>query len=308
MEAPIGLLIPPACRDEVLGDLYQRYAGPRQYLLDALHTVPLVIASRVRRTTDPAVLLIEALALYLSFLLGAWYIDRALLAAQWGLWRLAIPAAAALLAMVLRDAYATPGIRSRWEAVLRPAVLAGPPVVDRAVGRRLEYPAGLHLADGVSAGGRSAARRGRTAVLATIHNRSPEAPTTSRRLCRRDRGGGHSALAHPAFIPARSSPLDCACRVLLQALHEKLANRQLPRDFLDRPPSPAADRLQLQMRLLFRHAMQALQNRLGPRHQLPLRDLFFQLPRHLFERLRQLAGTQYALHMPLDHIERTIAP
>jgi hypothetical protein len=62
IEAPIGLLIPPACREEVLGDLYQRYAGPRQYLLDALRAVPLVIASRVRRTTDPAVLLIEALA------------------------------------------------------------------------------------------------------------------------------------------------------------------------------------------------------------------------------------------------------
>jgi preprotein translocase subunit Sec61beta len=125
MEVPIGILIPPACREEVLGDLYERYAGPLHYILDALRAVPLVIASRIRRTTDPAMFLMEALALYLSFLVGAWYIDRALLAEQWGLWRLAIPVGLALTVMVLRDAYARPGIRSRWEAVLRPVLGVG---------------------------------------------------------------------------------------------------------------------------------------------------------------------------------------
>lgn len=123
IEAAVGPLIPPASREEVLGDLYQRYAGPRRYLLHAVRTVPLVILSRVRRTTDPAVLLMEALALYLSFLVAAWYIDRVILGDQWGLWRLAIPVAAALAAMVLRDAYATPGIKSRCEAALRRPVL-----------------------------------------------------------------------------------------------------------------------------------------------------------------------------------------
>jgi hypothetical protein len=124
IEIPIGLLIPPACREEVLGDLCERYTGPGQYLLDAVRAVPLVIVSRVRRTTDPAVLLIEALALFLSFLVGAWYIDRDLLAGQWGLWLLTIPVAVALAAMVLRDAYAA-GIRSCWEAVLRPVLGVG---------------------------------------------------------------------------------------------------------------------------------------------------------------------------------------
>jgi hypothetical protein len=122
VEALIGLLIPPACREEVLGDLYQRYAGPRQYILDALRAVPLVILSRIRRTTDPAVCLMEALALCLSFLVAAWYIDPVLLSGQRGIWRLAMPVGAALLAMVLRDAYAPPGIKSRWEAGLRPVL------------------------------------------------------------------------------------------------------------------------------------------------------------------------------------------
>jgi hypothetical protein len=120
IEAVIGLLIPPACREEVLGDLYERYVGLPQYIFDAMRAVPLVILSRVRRTTDPAICLTEALALYFSFLVGSWYVNRALLAEQWGLWRLAIPVAVALSAMVLRDAYSVPGTRSRWEAVLRP--------------------------------------------------------------------------------------------------------------------------------------------------------------------------------------------
>ena len=54
IEPAIGLLIPPACREEVLGDLYQRYVGLPQYIFDAMRAVPLVILSRVRRTTDPA--------------------------------------------------------------------------------------------------------------------------------------------------------------------------------------------------------------------------------------------------------------
>jgi hypothetical protein len=125
IEVLLGFLIPPACREEVLGDLYERYAGSPQYILDALRAVPLVIVSRVRRTTDPAVLLMEALSLCLSFLVGAWYVDRAFLVDRWGLWRLAIPVAAVLLAMVLRDAYAAPGSRPRWEAALRPVLGAG---------------------------------------------------------------------------------------------------------------------------------------------------------------------------------------
>lgn len=50
-EAIIGACLPPACREEVLGDLHERYQSSTQYLLDAFHTIPLVLASQVLRTT-----------------------------------------------------------------------------------------------------------------------------------------------------------------------------------------------------------------------------------------------------------------
>ncbi len=112
VEAIVAVFVPPACREEVLGDLHERYRSPRQYILDALHTVPLVIMSRIRRTADPQILVIQAFVLYLSFLGAAWLRDRALPDEQWGLLRLAIPAAVALLGLILDDIYADPGRRS----------------------------------------------------------------------------------------------------------------------------------------------------------------------------------------------------
>ncbi len=112
IETLVGLTIPPACRETVLGDLHERYAGLLQYLLDALYAVPLVIVSRIRRTTDPQVLLLEAFVLCLSFLTAARYKDANFLIEPWGLMRLAIPAAMALLGLMIEDAYARPG--RRW--------------------------------------------------------------------------------------------------------------------------------------------------------------------------------------------------
>src|SRR5437016_2809889 len=37
-EAIVAVFVPPACREEVLGDLHERYSSPRQYALDALRT------------------------------------------------------------------------------------------------------------------------------------------------------------------------------------------------------------------------------------------------------------------------------
>jgi len=109
MEAVVGWLVPPACREEVLGDLHERFVSPRQYLADALSTVPLVVASQIRRTTDAQLRLIEACALYLPLLAAAWLIGgAALVHEESALSRLAIPAAAGLLAMILGDAYADP--------------------------------------------------------------------------------------------------------------------------------------------------------------------------------------------------------
>ena len=108
-EAIAAILIPPACREEVLGDLYERNATPQQYFCDALRTVPLVIAGRIRRTSDLRLLAMYAIVLYFSFYAAAWFEVQSLLYERWGLWRLAIPWAFGLLALVLEEAYAKPG-------------------------------------------------------------------------------------------------------------------------------------------------------------------------------------------------------
>lgn len=125
LEAVVELLTPPACREHVLGDLHERYTGPRQYILDALRTLPWVIASRVRRTMDHQALLMEAFALYLSFLAAAWRLDgRLFLYEQDGFLRLAIPVVAALLALRLADAYANPAKQSPLKPILDAALAA----------------------------------------------------------------------------------------------------------------------------------------------------------------------------------------
>ena len=93
-ETVVAFFVPPACREEVLGDLYERFRSPGQYCFDAIRTVPLVIASRVRRTADPQLLVTIALGTYASFLGAAFFWDRAFLHEQWGALPLAIPVAA----------------------------------------------------------------------------------------------------------------------------------------------------------------------------------------------------------------------
>jgi hypothetical protein len=124
-EAIVAVLIPPACRDEVLGDLHERYSSSGQYGLDAVRTIPLVILSRIRRTADPQVLLMQALALYASFSGAAWLTDRTFLSQQWGLLRLAIPVGMAMLGLILEDAYAKPGRRSPLKLAQGPVLGLG---------------------------------------------------------------------------------------------------------------------------------------------------------------------------------------
>lgn len=119
-EAIVALFVPPACREEVLGDLHERFVSPAHYCWEALHTVPLVIHSRIRRTADPQLLLLHAFALYLSYFTAAWLSDRAALEERWGLLRLALPGAVTLLGLVLEDAYAKPGHRSPLKMVRGP--------------------------------------------------------------------------------------------------------------------------------------------------------------------------------------------
>jgi len=52
VEALVHWLLPPACREEVLGEMRERNGSSAQYLIEATCTVPSVIYSRIRRTTD----------------------------------------------------------------------------------------------------------------------------------------------------------------------------------------------------------------------------------------------------------------
>ncbi len=49
LETIAGLLLPRAVREQVLGDLHERYSSPLQYTLEVICTVPWVMASRIWR-------------------------------------------------------------------------------------------------------------------------------------------------------------------------------------------------------------------------------------------------------------------
>lgn len=117
-ERAVGLLIPAASREEVLGDMRERCGSTYEFLGEASHVVPCVIVSRVRRTSDPLLLLMEAVIAYTAFFTAAWWLERNILYSEWGLVRLAIPVAGMLLALMLADAYSDP--KKRW--AMRPMV------------------------------------------------------------------------------------------------------------------------------------------------------------------------------------------
>jgi hypothetical protein len=112
IETLLGWLIPPASREEVLGDLRERYENPARYLAEAVHAVPCVIYSRMRRTTDPVVALMQGVSMYTAFVMAASWRDRALLLDERGFLRLAIPPCVALVTLMIADAYSNP--KRRW--------------------------------------------------------------------------------------------------------------------------------------------------------------------------------------------------
>jgi hypothetical protein len=120
-EAVVALLTPPACREHVLGDLQERCSSPGQYARDALSTLPGVIYSQVRRTTDPQLFVIETFVVLLALLAAAWSLGGAdSIVDRVGL-RFGIPAASIVLTFILAEAYARPGRLSVRRVVLRAA-------------------------------------------------------------------------------------------------------------------------------------------------------------------------------------------
>jgi hypothetical protein len=116
MECIVRLLVPPASREHVMGDLAERHVAPRRhYLADALHTVPFVIASCVRRTCNLPYMGILAILVWFGVFYGS-------LQSSW--WVAAIPTFLTIAALVLRDAYRT--LTPKWprEAAVDVATVA----------------------------------------------------------------------------------------------------------------------------------------------------------------------------------------
>jgi hypothetical protein len=122
IERLVGLLIPPASREEVLGDLHERCETTPRFLVEAAFVIPHVIASRIRRTTDRVILLMQALTLYTSFVLAALWLDRPLLYDESGYALLAIPGAIVLVVVIFADAYADPKKLSPLRPMLAPVL------------------------------------------------------------------------------------------------------------------------------------------------------------------------------------------
>jgi hypothetical protein len=111
-EAVVYWLLPPACREEVLGDMRERNVSSAQYFVEAICIVPCVIYSRIRRTADAVLSLMVAASTYTAFMMSAWWLDRELLFREYGYARVAIPPAIFLVAIILADAYSDP--KKRW--------------------------------------------------------------------------------------------------------------------------------------------------------------------------------------------------
>ena len=122
LERIAGLIIPPACREEVLGDLRERSNTALEFCLEALSAIPLVIFSRIRRIADVQMLLLYGGIAYLCFWAAAWLQHAAPVASDRGLLHSAIPAAVALLAILFEDVYAPSGPRSPWLLVRGPLI------------------------------------------------------------------------------------------------------------------------------------------------------------------------------------------
>jgi len=100
--ALIRLLIPPPAREAVMGDLEERYRSPIQYASEGIRTMPYLIASRARRTSSVAIVGLQAFALVAC--LGVTLPDLpGQTVPSWA--QGGVPAAAALLALILRAVY-----------------------------------------------------------------------------------------------------------------------------------------------------------------------------------------------------------
>jgi hypothetical protein len=71
LEYLVSVLVPVNYREQVLGDLSERYRSPLRYLADAASAVPAAIICQMRRTIPFPVLFLQTCCVCLSFLTAA---------------------------------------------------------------------------------------------------------------------------------------------------------------------------------------------------------------------------------------------
>lgn len=143
-ETLFGLLLPPASREHVLGDLHEKCKTPREYGLEAISVLGPVIISRIRRTTDLQVFLMEIFAVYLSFSEAAWWMgQKAFLYDYAGFARLAIPTSVTVIGLLLCNAYADPAKES---SLIRPVLQSAGSVAFAWLGQAVLFDTSPQLA------------------------------------------------------------------------------------------------------------------------------------------------------------------
>jgi hypothetical protein len=111
----VHALIPPAARECVIGDLWERYRSPQQYAWEALKVMPYVVASQIRRTCNLPMLALQALTFFICF--GGLAVNLRPLDIPYWL-RASVPTMAAVIALLLRDAYRQSGQHPARRAAL----------------------------------------------------------------------------------------------------------------------------------------------------------------------------------------------
>ena len=168
IERFVSALIPPPSREHVLGDLRQRNRSEGEFVLDACRVVPYVVWSQVRRTASPQLLAAEFALVYGAFASAAVSVIG-FFSRPFAVYQLAIPAAIALVTLVLRDAYAA-GKRSAAEVAGDASLAVMAILVAEQV--LLAAGSGLALPRAVSIGGAVASLLGISAIRRLAHERA----------------------------------------------------------------------------------------------------------------------------------------
>jgi hypothetical protein len=102
LERAITPLIPAMVREEIAGDLWERFQSPARYIAEAAAILPFVIFSQARRATLAPLFALQAFTIFAAF--GGF--EPTLRTGHMAMWQRALTAALpALTALLLRDAY-----------------------------------------------------------------------------------------------------------------------------------------------------------------------------------------------------------